>query len=98
MKINQETGEIDPLDFEPFSENLPDEMLAAKRWLLWEERPNPNPEKKPLKVPYYASGTPRGETDTPEDAEKLATFEEIQAAYHAQPAKYSGLEIGRAHV
>lgn len=91
MKINQETGEIDPLDLESFSENLPDEMLSAKRWLLWEERPNPDPSKKPLKVPYYASGTPRGATDTLEDAEKLATLEEVQAAYYAQHAKYSGL-------
>ena len=48
MKINKETGEIDPIDFDVFHENLPDEMLAAKRWLLWEERPNPNPEKKQI--------------------------------------------------
>ncbi len=91
MQVNKETGEIQPLDLEPFTENLPDEMLAAKRWLLWEERPNPDPTKKPLKVPYYASGTPRGATDTPEDAEKLATFEQISYAYESQPAKYSGL-------
>jgi hypothetical protein len=66
-------------------------MLAAKRWLLWEERSNPDPSKKALKVPYYASGTPRGVTDTPEDLARLATFDHATDAYLAHPAKYSGL-------
>lgn len=91
MNINKDTGEIVLPDFEEFKENLPDAMLQAKRWLLWEERPNPDPEKKPLKVPYYAGGTPRGATDTPEDADRLVTFDEAFKAYEVNVGKYNGL-------
>lgn len=91
MQLNHETGELTPLDKDEFCENLPDVMLQAKRWLLWEERPNPDPAKKPLKVPYYSAGTPRGETDTPEDAARLVSFDEAFAAYAGNLGKYNGL-------
>lgn len=91
MKINKETGELTAIDLDEFYENLPDAMLQAKRWLLWEERPNPDPAKKPLKVPYYSIGTPRGETDTPEDSAKLVSFAAAADAYLAHLGKYSGL-------
>lgn len=91
MKIDKETGELTAIDFDEFYENLPDAMLQAKRWLLWEERPNPDPAKKPLKVPYYSIGTPRGETDTPEDSARLVSFIDVADAYLASLGKYSGL-------
>jgi len=72
-------------------ENLPEEMQASKRWLLWKSRPN-GKNKKPRKVPYYASGVPRsGQLDGPEDTAKLATFYEALAAYEA--SSYAGLGI-----
>jgi hypothetical protein len=91
MKIDTSTGELTPLDIDEFHENLPDEMLQAQRWLLWEERPNPDPTKKPLKVPYYAAGTPRGATDTPEDAARLVSFDDAFDAYINNLGKYNGI-------
>lgn len=91
MKVNNATGELTPLDREEFSQNVPDVMLQAKRWLLWEERPNPDSTKKPLKVPYYSAGTPRGATDTPDDAEKLVTFDLAFGSYIKNLGKYAGI-------
>lgn len=91
MKINKDTGELTPLDGDVFYENLPDAMLQAKRWLLWEERPNPDPTKKPLKVPYYSVGTPRGATDTSEDAARLVSFNDAFEAYLGNLGKYTGI-------
>lgn len=89
--IDKDTGELIALDFDEFHENLPDAMLQAKRWLLWEERPNPDSLKKPLKVPYYSAGTPRGETDTSEDASRLVSFSDAFNAYIDNLGKYTGL-------
>lgn len=91
MQVNKDTGELTPLDSDMFYENLPDAMLQAKRWLLWEERPNPDPTKKPLKVPYYSAGTPRGATDTPEDAARLVSFNDAFEAYLGNLGKYTGI-------
>jgi RecA-family ATPase len=56
-------------------DNLPDEMRNSGRWLLWKSEPNPDPTKKPRKVPYYADGQRRkGVLDSPTDMAKLATF------------------------
>jgi hypothetical protein len=66
-------------------------MKAAAIWLLWKRIPNPDPSKKPRKVPYYASGVPRsGELDSPEDRAQLVTFEEASAAYE-RSGGYEGL-------
>lgn len=71
-------------------ENLPDEMLNAKRWILWKREKNPKPDKKDLKVPYYANGSKRyGELDSKQDLERLANFE--QAFNSLQSNKYTGL-------
>ncbi len=43
--------------------SLPDSMKRAKRWLVHRR-----------KVPYYIDGAPRGETDTPGDVSRFATF------------------------
>lgn len=58
-------------------EALPKKMRDARRWLLWREEPNPDPTKKPRKVPYYIDGNRRiGTLDTAEDLERLAGFED----------------------
>ncbi len=42
--------------------------------------PNPDPTKKPLKVPHYVNGSTRGTTDTPDDWAHLATYDDAKAA------------------
>lgn len=66
--------------------DLPEQMKAAKRWLVWKAVPHENPDKKPIKKPFYASGKPRGGTperrialDTPEDVQHFATYAEACA-------------------
>lgn len=63
-------------------------MAQSRRWLLWKSVPRAN--KKPTKIPYYIDGTPRGTTDTPEDIMRLATYQEAQAALHANRI-YAGI-------
>jgi len=38
---------------------LLDTLKARPIWLLWKEEPNPDPEKKPKKVPFYKTGARR---------------------------------------
>jgi archaellum biogenesis ATPase FlaH len=67
------TGSVVANDFD----DLPVEMLSAKRWLLYKKEPNQDSNKKPRKVPYYTTGIKRhGALDTPADQEKFASFEE----------------------
>lgn len=49
-------------------EDLPAPMRGARRWLLHRD-----------KRPHYVDGSPRSKTDTPEDAARLATFEDAVA-------------------
>lgn len=75
-------GEADPFP------DLPAEMKAARRWLLWRSEPNADPAKKPRKTPYYVNGERRhGALDTPEDVANLTTYDLACAALHA----YTGL-------
>lgn len=62
----------------PQANNLPTfaVMATARRWLLW--RSVPQPEKKPLKVPYYLNGRQRGTTDTDTDLASLARYHEAK--------------------
>jgi len=69
-------------------------MKQARRWLLWKSVPNPDPNKKPLKVPHYASGEKRGETDTLEDVAQLATYAEAKAALAAKKMTGLGFALG----
>ncbi|MGZ8910687.1 MAG: DUF3987 domain-containing protein [Methylococcaceae bacterium] len=70
--------------------DLPDEMQNAKRWLVWKYEPNPEPTKKPRKVPYYANGSRRtGALDRHQDMSSLATFND--ALFALQSGQYSGL-------
>lgn len=64
-----------------------DAMQQARRWLVWRLVPDPDPTKKPRKVPHYINGTYRGETDTPDDAAQLATYQQALAVAHW----YSGI-------
>lgn len=80
-------------------DNLPDEMLAARRWLLWKLIPNEKPGKKPRKVPFYSNGKARfGDLDVPGDLAQLASIEEAVAAFNApvsgQPFAGLGFALG----
>ena len=55
-------------------------MKTAKRWLLHKD-----------KRPFYANGSSRGKTDTPEDLAMLVTYEEACAAFISNPGQFSGL-------
>lgn len=71
-------------------DNLPDEMLNARRWLVWKSVPNNDPNKKPRKVPFYVNGSTRtGVLESDDDLKNLANF---QAAMRAlETGKYTGL-------
>lgn len=73
-------------DFAP----IPTAMRDAKRWLVWRSIPSSVMGKKPRKVPYYASGTPRnGVLDTDSDTDKLASLDDALAAL--ANGSYTGL-------
>jgi primase-polymerase (primpol)-like protein len=63
-------------DRETLRTEIPQRLQTARRWLLWKLVPNPDPTKKPRKVPLYCDGTlRRGTLDVPEDVARLGTFE-----------------------
>jgi hypothetical protein len=71
---------------------LPQQLINARRWLLWEEVPDADPTKKARKVPYYVNGTKRqGTLDTPDDTARLATFDEAIDALWQGDRDYAGL-------
>lgn len=71
-------------------DHLPIAMRSARRWLLWKSVPNPDPLKKPRKIPYYACGVPRsGGLDSPADQAQFASFDEAFAALRS--GGYAGL-------
>lgn len=52
----------------------PAELSSRSMWLMW--KLEPNGDKKPRKVPYYAHGGRRfGAQGTPEDRAQLVTFD-----------------------
>lgn len=72
------------------ADTLPTSMRAARRWLVWRSVPNPDPTKKPRKVPYYVSGKPRhGRLDDDADRAALATFDDATKALAG--GQYAGL-------
>jgi hypothetical protein len=75
--------------------SLLNDLMAQPVWLLWRPLPNPDPTKKDLKVPCYASGrNRRGDLDGPEDRARLVTHAAAVAAYEqAAPGTYAGLGI-----
>lgn len=70
--------------------DLPDEMLAAKRWLLWRYEGEPNSRGKRSKVPYYVGGGKRsGALDSPDDLARCGTFDDALRAL--QTGSFTGL-------
>jgi hypothetical protein len=76
---------------------LPQQLINARRWMLWESLPHSDREKKDRKVPYYVDGRERGKTDTPEDAARLATFDEaVDALVNDAVATWNPVALGFA--
>ena len=82
-------------------DSLPQEMKAARRWLFWKSVANPDPTKKPRKVPMYGSGYARGKSksgsfalDTAEDLAELVTFDAAVRALQSQPGLGLGFALG----
>lgn len=74
--------------------DLPDSMRDAKRWLLWKAIPQ-GEGRKPRKVPFYASGTPRrGVLDSPDDMSRLASLDAALAALQSGEYKGLGFALG----
>lgn len=72
------------------ADTLPASMRAARRWLVWKSIPNPDPAKKPRKIPFYVSGRPRhGTLDDAADLAQLASFDDAQRALAS--GQYAGL-------
>ncbi len=73
---------------------LPAQMQAAPRWLLW--RPEPGkPGEKARKVPYYADGTQRhGILDGPADLGRLVTLGGALRALEQRPGFGLGFALG----
>jgi hypothetical protein len=72
---------------EASAEDLTQQMRDAKRWLLWRSEPG---DKKPRKVPYYASGKHRhGSLDSPEDVSQFVILDDAIKAL--QTGRYTGL-------
>lgn len=65
-------------------------MKHCRRWLVWRQESNSNPEGKPKKVPYYTNGRKRnGSLDTETDMQQLAAFEEACRAM--SQGEYTGV-------
>lgn len=61
-------------------ESIPSSLCERPQWLVWKFESMPG-DKKPRKVPHYASGTRRvGEQGTPEDRAKLRPLDQAIAA------------------
>ena len=80
---------IEQEDLDAIRLEIPDEMKAARRWILWKEE-HVEGRPKPQKVPYYTTGSKRnGELDTPQDLARLDTFE--GALGRLASGRYTGL-------
>lgn len=58
----------------------PAPLRDLQGWLTWQFEENPDPSKKPLKVPYYASGHKRTTNGSDVDRARLVTFDVAMAA------------------
>lgn len=71
--------------------NLPNELTSVPNWLVWRLTQKPG-EKKPRKVPFYASGRPRAGTQgSPEDRAELVSYDRAVAA--CVKGDYTGVGI-----
>lgn len=62
-------------------------LRDCKGWLVWKLVPRQG--KKPLKVPYYTNGTPRGENGTPKDVSLMSDYD--SAVKYAKDNGYTGV-------
>lgn len=70
---------------------VPNAMRGCDQWLLWRLESKPG-DKKPRKVPYYASGKRRtGEQGSPADRVALVTFDTAIAALKSGNGRWSGI-------
>lgn len=87
----REKGKIVKYSFEKQTidlENIPQELKTLRQWIVWVLEPNPEPEKKPRKIPYRAfSGKRKAETNNPET---WGTFEQA-VAYHQSQKWVTGI-------
>lgn len=68
-------------------------MRVAKRWVLW-KLVFKSQATKPLKIPYYINGGPRGRTDDEADLARLGTFEDAVTRYQAGGFQGLGFALG----
>ena len=54
-------------------------LKSARIWLVWKFMPARVPGGKPVKLPFYLNGKPRGDTDTLEDRAQLVSYEDAIA-------------------
>ncbi|TCT20276.1 AAA family ATPase [Thiobaca trueperi] len=74
---------------------IPQTMREAPRWLVWRLEPNPDPTKKPRKIPYYCDGSRRqGVLDTQADWDRLCTFEQMLEALDTGRFTGAGFALG----
>lgn len=72
---------------------IPQELRQRPQWLVWRFEPNPKfPEKKPLKVPYYAGGGKRyGVQGDEKDRKRLVTLDRALAVLTRTDSAYTGI-------
>jgi Family of unknown function (DUF5906) len=80
-----------PVVAPPRWESIPASLAERRQWLLWryEEKKG---AKKPLKMPYWASGRRRvGTQGDTRDRASLVGLEEARAVYEAAPSRWAGV-------
>jgi RecA-family ATPase len=76
--------------------DLPPQILKARRFLLYRLVAHEKPDRKPKKVPFYTNGKPRfGSLDSPEDIERLDTFDNALAAFNRGGYAGLGFALGK---
>lgn len=77
----------------PQLDNIPPELRQHKAWLVWRYEANKDPDKKPLKVPYYAiTGRRRaGAQGSAADRAELVSFEEAVSVFRNRRGYYTGI-------
>jgi hypothetical protein len=84
-----------PCDPDQLRTELPAAMREAKRWIVWRLEPNPDPAKRPLKVPYYLNGSKRhGTLDSAKDLARLGTFGAMLATLASGDYTGPGFALG----
>jgi len=72
-----------PQPAHPYRFSAYERMALSRRWMMWKAVQRPG-KAKPDKVPYYADGAARGETDTPNDVARLVPYHLAKQAVEAR--------------